>query len=580
MIEKIELKTIPFVDGVPAKGQESISWLVNKKDCLSGAAKQGDNDGNLNRTGVQIQKNIKSVKSDVDDISVKLNETIGVVNTMSEALNISEETDLVKTINETKERVDIHEIHIQNAEDDIGVLERRTADIELKLGQKSDLDVNDKTVFDDLYWIKREMGSYPGQDINGQQTPGTLGTGMKRRIIDVSTETRDNTVRLTRLEDKWQESNIGTLDLTVEKIRSEIGPETEQTDETIYERLSGLEEQDKTHDLAIEDINNRIGQNNIANEITDTNNRVNVLETEVLKPNGLKSRVSTIESKIGDNNTPGTMMSDISNLKIDLKNTNDIVGHNTSSGLRGSVAWIEAQVGLVDDPAEGSIVSKIEVLTDTTNELAGSIQGLQAEIGTSKTGLKGSVAKNTKTLNGTNINGTTVDEIGVTEATKRSYAYTQAAIELPPEDGLTYICRQKKWVPIGTSVGVFTTPTWEGELKDEVNIPVDQALFNERCELIDGGININEGGVYEITLSVNFLNNYKTRDVTLIAKVNDETVIETSANIELMEAKTVYGSIIKRFAHNSVLKLFIKDNEHNESLIQLSNVDIKIKPII
>ncbi|ANM46522.1 fibritin neck whiskers [Morganella phage vB_MmoM_MP1] len=138
----------------------------------------------------------------------------------------------------------------------------------------------------------------------------------------------------------------------------------------------------------------------------------------------------------------------------------------------------------------------------------------------------------------------------------------------------------EKWVPIGTSVGVFTTPTWEGELKDEVNIPVDQALFNERCELIGGGININEGGVYEITLSVNFLNNYKTRDVTLIAKVNDETVIETSANIELMEAKTVYGSVIKRFDHNSVLKLFIKDNEHNESLIQLSNVDIKIKPII
>ncbi|QQV89019.1 hypothetical protein [Providencia phage PSTRCR_121] len=576
MIEKIELKDIPFVDGVPAKGQESISWLVNK-ECLDGASKKGENTGNLNRAAVQIQKNVALTVKNVETVSEKLDETIGIVNTISEALNITEETDIVKTINETKDRVDIHEIHIQNAEDDIGVLERRVDKIETDVGTKSVLDLNTRTAFEDLYWLKTELGSYPGQNIQGIQEPGSLGSGMKKRIIDVSTQAAENLNRIRILESNWNDSDVGVISYDVQKLRAELGLETLQTEDSVYERILNLEDDSESTFEKIQEINTKIGHGNISEDVNKIKEDQNVIKTDISGPNGLKTRTLQLETKIGDSTTPVGLEYKVNSLTTNLSSVEDIVGRDTSSGLRGSVAWIENQVGLEDSPTPGSVVDRINVLTDTTNDLSISVQSMNLEIGTSKTGIKGDVAKNTKALNGTKPTGTTVTEIGVIKASEVSYAYANKGMPIPPEDGYSYVCRNKVWKKIPSSVGYFTKTLWEVKTETDIIVPLDTSLVEENCSLDNSAININDEGVYSISVKAVLPLVSQNINGKLVVKSGEDVLFEVSS--KYIGNKTIISDeVIYKLPAASSISVHLSVEENVE--VTFDSVSIQIKPII
>ncbi|MGR2462553.1 hypothetical protein ACUX4R_27185, partial [Salmonella enterica] len=80
-----------------------------------------------------------------------------------------------------------------------------------KLGHRYLEDNTTRTVYGDLYWIKTELGAYPGFDINGNSVPSSIGSGLKYRFSQVNQTVSLNTQRITALDNSWAQSEVGQL---------------------------------------------------------------------------------------------------------------------------------------------------------------------------------------------------------------------------------------------------------------------------------------------------------------------------------------------------------------------------------
>lgn len=578
-MDKIELLPLPFVDG-PIKDQTQIEWILNKKECLTGASKYGKSDGVLNRVPAQLYENIKTLEENDSLLHGQVNELIDSVDTINESLEIGNNKDLIKTIIETKERADIFESVIQSNSDDIFSLDEDIVDLKGEVGIHNPIDTVKRTLRDDTLWIKREMGSYPGQDINGQNSQESLGSGMKRRIIDTATQTVDNTKRISALEKTWSDSDVGSLTIEVGKLRTELGNSSDQEYLSVYKRLSVIEDNVDKGSEVISDIMTKIGSGNISEAVNENSSEITKLNEEVLGTSGLKTRVSRIESKLGDETSPFTILYDISKNKEGLKNLNTIVGVDTSSGLRGQVTWIQSQVGLGDEPpAPGTVLSKIDLLTNSTNELSIDVQNLQSEVGNNKTGIKGTVIQLVKAIEGTDPEGTTVKEIGIQKATEDMYEVYDKGMPLPPEDGKAYICRYKTWYAIPTSLGVFTSnynKTVEEGLND---VAITDTVITKLCELTDGKISIFDTGYYEIDFESLIPKEFSERKIKFSLFKNEEAFFETSDLISTNNSNVFKESTIVEIAENDNISIKVESLDSDFSEITFG-IKIQVKPLI
>lgn len=464
MINDLELKDIPFVDGLPDDGQQRIRW-VRTGDCLSAAETKNGNEGFLNVVGVQLQKNIVLLDENAKTTEKSVNELVANVNNINEALSMGSDTEVIKQVGINKENIEVLQVHTQNAEDDIRELQTNLDSLTEDVGVFDPAaDSLYRTVRDNLVWIKKEMGQYPGQDFNGQSVVGSLASGMKRRIMDNTGEITKQEVRIKTLEDNYQNSDIGSLTLEVNKLRKEVGPTSSAKSDNIYKRTDSLELRTSNMDRSIDDIEVAIGLGGtpIVERVQTNTQSISTLSAQINTPvTGISPRLISLETAVGNENKPTSVSGKVFILRRDLDALTSIVGNDTSSGLRGDVAWLNKRVGIVpvgEQPAEDTAFGQIITLNAIMNENASAIQDLQVEIGNNNEGIKGQVIRLTTLVNGTNPNGSTVEERGLLNTVKQHDTAIKNTIQEAPKNNQIYGRKNGEWTVVeGTDTSSFIT---------------------------------------------------------------------------------------------------------------------------
>ena len=135
------------------------------------------------------------------------------------------------------------------------------------------------------------------------------------------------------------------------------------------------------------------------------------------------------------------MRSDVNGLQV-------VVGQDSSSGLRGTTAWLSQRIGTEQSPEPNTITYKLNATTTLANETASGLQDVQAEIGTNNTGMKGSILTLTSQMNGTNPNGATVAERGVLPVVINLDMLMASKLNDAPLDNKLYGRKQGNWTEI------------------------------------------------------------------------------------------------------------------------------------
>lgn len=479
----IELKDLPFVDSVPDEGQERISWIKNGEEILGASTKYG-NDGSMNRPIVSVFKNVEVLDENVGILKTAIETSQKDIKTIQGVLDVSGDIEALAQISVNKN--DISNLKtLTNEHTDILTGTNNTVDkIIADIGPFNDEENSVyRTIRNDLLWIKQELGQYSGQDINGLPVVGNASTGMKHRIITNSTLLSSQGIRLSELETKFTESDVGSLTVEVGKLRDELGNKPVDFGPNIYNRLNTIDDKQTLINSDIAEIKSSIGYPENVSIITEINNNKSSIESinnELNQSEGVKQRLTAIETSIGSDDIPSSIKGKIKNHTTSIESLNGIVGENTSSGLRANVSWLNQIVGTDSSGGQpspsGSLLNKVSVLEGEVSVLNNNVQNIQVEIGNNRTGIKGQVIELTSLINGNNPDGSTVEERGLTNSVKTNEtniaAVTQEVntvkenisslqssvqdlqeagyIPEAPKDGQAYVRKDGEWVLLST----------------------------------------------------------------------------------------------------------------------------------
>lgn len=479
----IELKELPFVDSVPDEGQERISWIKNGEEILGASTKYG-NDGSMNRPIVSVFKNVEVLDENVGILKTAIETSQKDIKTIQGVLDVSGDIEALSQISVNKN--DISNLKTLTSEHtDILTGTNNTVDkIIADIGPFNDEENSVyRTIRNDLLWIKQELGQYSGQDINGLPVVGNASTGMKHRIITNSTLLSSQGIRLSELETKFTESDVGSLTVEVGKLRDELGNKPVDFGPNIYNRLNTIDDKQTLINSDIAEIKSSIGYPENVSIITEINNNkssIEAINNELNQSEGVKQRLTAIETSIGSDDIPSSIKGKIKNHTTSIESLNGIVGENTSSGLRANVSWLNQIVGTDSSGGQpspsGSLLNKVSVLEGEVSVLNNNVQNIQVEIGNNRTGIKGQVIELTSLINGNNPDGSTVEERGLTNSVKTNEtniaAVTQEVntvkenisslqssvqdlqeagyITEAPKDGQAYVRKDGEWVLLST----------------------------------------------------------------------------------------------------------------------------------
>lgn len=531
MIEKLELKKIPFVDGIPDKDQDYIDWIINKKDCLTGAEKYGGNDGNLNRTGVKIQKNIVQVQKNVSNVNTKLTETIDKVNSIDDMLTSGSDGDLITTVFETKEKVKDLDRTLNTTNSNLELAELNISNMISDIGVKPSEDESGRDIQNEIYWIKSRIGSFQNEDINGADEIEADPTGIIKTVLDVSAQAADNRRDINEIKATLEETNYEDLKGDVKTIRTELG--TDPNGMSVYTRLGTAESTIKENTKSINELSAAIDPN-LETRLTTIEQDVKKVSDELYAENNLVDKVKTLTSDTSK------LTEEVSTLdiKVDALST-------THSQTDESLKNVKSQV--VEN------TTTISDLSNTIDAHSTSIQSLQSEIGTSKTGLKGAVVDLSTAVNGTNPEGETLEELGLFETTKKLNSRV-------------------------TAVGSFYSEKQFVVTADKlVQLTLDKTSIAEKCSLLNSSININEHGIFEVS----FKGSIKKDDheVSIVIQSNGKTILEIPRSYG--DTDIVFDdSVIVKFNINPELKVFVKTLNTEYSELELNRIRLNIKPIL
>lgn len=467
MATLIDLTPLPYVNGLPDEGQSRVNWIKNGEE-LTGASTKNGVDGNLNRGPVQVQKNVEVVDANVVVVRDSLEQSNLRIKNVEDALGVIGDVDVVKQIGLNTEAIKVLQKdsgELQTVSDDHGL---RITHIEEDIGEfDPSRDSVYRPIRGDLLWIKTELGAYPGQDINGMSVPMAPATGLKKRMIDTAKATNDNGVRIGELEKQFHDSDVGALTVEVQALRSELGPKSSAGLDNVYIRLNRMNGSISGLAIDMENVLDSIGYTDGVSNLYSMvfANQTNIGEINVKlsdQTTGLIPRVGAIETAIGKDTQPATINGRIKINKDEITSIKAIVGADTSSGLRGQVAWINQVVGITEggQPApSNSLIGQMNTMSNMQNQMANTIQDLQVDIGNNNEGLKGQVIRLNSIVMGTNPNGTTVEERGLLATVKthdtdiKNIKTTQATlIPEAPKDGKAYVRKDGAWVDLETII--------------------------------------------------------------------------------------------------------------------------------
>lgn len=418
----IELQDLPFVNGPPLEGQTRISWIKDGED-ITGATTKYSSDGVMNRPALAVYNNVEVLDSNIKLVSTSLDTANSDITTIKDILSVSGDVTALAQIGKNTQDIELLKTKTDNQTTDIENSAGKISSIEADVGTfNPDLESVYRTIRGDLLWIKTEMGRYPGQDINGISSPGSESSGIKRRVIDNSSIINSVDTRLTTLEGKFEDSDVGSLTTEVMAIRTELGTKPAGVTDSIYTRMGRTDTSVSGLQMSMENVLDSIGYNegviSINQKVESNTASISALNISTV---GLRTDVTAIQSDIGSEAAPTSIKGKIKANNTSIVDINTILGADTSSGMRGEVAWINQVVGITQQgtPAlAGSLIYKVDFLTQSHNQMSNEIQNIQVELGNNTEGLKGQVIKINSLINGTNPSGSTIEERGILPTVK------------------------------------------------------------------------------------------------------------------------------------------------------------------
>lgn len=479
----IELKNLPYVDGPPDEGQKRLNWIKNSEE-ITGADTLYGSEGVMNRPITEVQRNVETINDNVKTIAESLDTANADIITIKGILDVSGDVDALAQIGHNTDDIEVLKRTVNSHSDDILNTEEKLDDTIANIGVVNpETDSVYRTVRNDLLWIKTELGQYTGQDINGVPTEGNESTGMKRRIITNSSVLVDQGVRLTELENKFADSDVGSLTIEVENLRQEMGPRPSLTS-PVYTRLSGIDSSIsiQTRDItALKDFVGYPNSTSIKTQVEANRLSISSINSEINSSGGIKPRLTTLESAIGSPDLPTTLQGKVKLNTDSISGINTVLGVDSSSGLRFNVAWLNQIVGIDSNGGQpepvGSLLYRTRILETEVSDLGNNVQNIQTELGTNSSGIKGQVTSLNKLINGTNPNGQTIEERGILPTVKShdtsitaltarvttletDLAAAEAEIQVlkdagyiedAPSDGKFYVRKDGAWVELPTT---------------------------------------------------------------------------------------------------------------------------------
>nr|DAG81217.1 MAG TPA: fibritin [Caudoviricetes sp.] len=456
MIEQLNIHKIPNVDGVPEEGQHSINWIKNG-ECLSAATTQTGNDGTLNRAPVAIQENVVRLNDNAKLTATKVNEVVTAVNDIKTTLGAVSDGSVIDIVNQTVERVNTLEDNLGETSRVIQTTVDDLAETNKKIGDRPSADPSTRTIYDDISFIKSEMGSYPSFNINGAPDPGNSGSGIKYRVIQNTEALNNHGQRIAQLESDWQDSDVGDLTEKVNKLRSELGDTSLATQDNVYLRL-------RTNTRNIASISNEVQEVKRAilfESIPDIGTKVTKLQSDFTQLNeevngldsGIRPRLTALETKIGDPQSAGSIDYRLTNQEREFNELKTTVGVSGADGLRGEVARIANTIGTDSD--RHTIAGRLKVVENTQGRLEASVQDMEQMIGDRDNGLTAGVIKLSTDMYGNPQGANQFEQDGIVKTVKALQTSNTSKVTDVPDDGFHYLRKHGEWVQVAWAAGAF-----------------------------------------------------------------------------------------------------------------------------
>lgn len=456
MIEKLVIQKLPNVDAIPEDGQHRIEWIVNG-ECLNGALSKTGNEGTLNRAPLAIQRNVEKVNENAQATTEKVNEVVEAVNNINDTLGAIADGSIIDVVNQTVARVDKVETDLSDTKT---ALEKNISDVDgldTKIGVRPATDDSNRSIYNDIAFIKQEMGSYPEFNINGVPDATNTGSGLKYRVIQNTMALNNHSQRINTLEENWRDSDVGALTDEVNQLRQELGDTSLATHDNIYLRL-------RTNTRNIANLSNEIIEvkksimfdsvPSIGEKLTTLTARFNTLNDDVNSvESGIRPRLSAIEKKIGDHQTMGTIIYRLSNAERELTEAKDILGQSSTDGLRGVVTKLAAQLGT--DKDKNSIAGRLKTVENAQGRFETSIHDIENQIGDASSGLTAGVIKLSSDMYGKMDENDPFLQKGVIRIVKELQTTVSSQVADVPDDGLHYLRKNGEWVQVAHACGAF-----------------------------------------------------------------------------------------------------------------------------
>lgn len=424
IIDKLNpLPKIPFVDGVPddATTQTKIIWIKNG-ETLDGSPDKVSNTGSLNRTGVNIQQNAVQLEQNTITHNDKINEVIDQVNLITENIDAIG----IKKVNQLDQ--DVRALTLSNTQ-----TQNKVAQLTLSVNAQNDeigeydpeKDPKHRTIRNDIIYIKKEVGSYPGFNVDGDVDPSSTGTGLKYRVLSNQRAISMQETRITKLEDDWALSEVGQLTEEVKELRAEMGDSGLATTRSIYARIKILEDGSIVMQNELDAINSYIGRtssstSSINDRVNSLENSVSSLATQINDPvTGITAQIATINGQIGTASAQGSIRYDIAETKRRLMDMEMILGESGDDGLQGQVAILTGDVGEDSDPT--SIKGRLSVVEGELRTNTSALWELQGIVGNSSSGLVATSQQINKEIYGDGVSSDPVTRAGLKKTTRNLF---------------------------------------------------------------------------------------------------------------------------------------------------------------
>lgn len=428
IIDKLNpLPKIPFVDGVPddATTQTKIIWIKNG-ETLDGSPDKVSNTGSLNRTGVSIQQNAVQLEQNTITHNDKINEVIDQVNLITENIDAIGDESVIKKVNQLDQ--DVQALTLSNTQ-----TQNKVAQLTLSVNAQNDeigeydpeKDPKHRTIRNDIIYIKKEVGSYPGFNVDGDVDPSSTGTGLKYRVLSNQRAISMQETRITKLEDDWALSEVGQLTEEVKELRAEMGDSGLATTRSIYARIKILEDGSVVMQNELDAINSYIGRtsgstSSINDRVNSLENSVSSLATQINDPvTGITAQIATINGQIGTVSAQGSIRYDIAENKRRLMDMEMILGESGDDGLQGQVAILTGDIGEDSDPT--SIKGRLSVVEGELRTNTSALWELQGVVGNSSSGLVATSQQINKEIYGDGVSSDPVTRAGLKTTTRNLF---------------------------------------------------------------------------------------------------------------------------------------------------------------